>query len=52
MENMDGKWVNILDGMKLHTDVFYLLEQAKIIDFVYAMQNLGKEGRPRCSVTF
>jgi hypothetical protein len=54
MENVKGKRTNILDGLKLHTNVFDPFEQARITDFVYAMQKLGQEGRLKGihSVTF
>lgn len=45
MENVNGKRINILEGLKLHTNVFDPLEQARITDFVYEMQNLGQEGQ-------
>lgn len=39
-----GKIVNILDGLELHTGVFSAVEQKRIVDFVYELQERGKKG--------
>ncbi|XP_020586526.1 uncharacterized protein LOC110028850 [Phalaenopsis equestris] len=42
LERVDGKIVNILEGIELHTGVFSAAEQKKIVDFVYELQLKGR----------
>lgn len=42
LERIDGKTVNILEGLELHTEVFSAAEQRRIVDFVYDLQAKGK----------
>ncbi|KAK8942550.1 hypothetical protein KSP39_PZI009547 [Platanthera zijinensis] len=42
LERLNGRTVNILDGLELHTDVFSAAEQKRIVDFVYELQERGK----------
>lgn len=42
LERIDGKIVNILEGIELHTGVFSAVEQKKIVDFVYDLQVKGR----------
>jgi hypothetical protein len=44
LERVKGKIVNILDGLELHTGVFSAVEQKRIVDFVYELQERGKKG--------
>ena len=44
LERVNGKIVNILDGLELHTGVFSAVEQKRIIGFVYELQEKGKKG--------
>lgn len=44
-ERVNGKFVNILDGLELHSGVFSAVEQKKIVDFVYELQEKGKNGK-------
>lgn len=44
-ERVDGKFVNILQGLELHTGVFSAAEQRRIVDFVYKLQEKGKKGQ-------
>ncbi|XP_057499795.1 RNA demethylase ALKBH9B-like isoform X1 [Actinidia eriantha] len=44
LERVEGKIVNVLDGIELHTGVFSAAEQKRIIDFVYELQEKGKKG--------
>ncbi|XP_068645872.1 RNA demethylase ALKBH9B isoform X2 [Aristolochia californica] len=44
LERVKGKIVNILDGLELHTGVFSAAEQKRIVDFVYDLQEKGKNG--------
>ncbi|XP_043717821.1 RNA demethylase ALKBH9B-like [Telopea speciosissima] len=45
IEKINGIPVNILSGLELHTRVFDDLKQKKIVDEVYMLQCLGKEGQ-------
>ncbi|KAJ9564482.1 hypothetical protein OSB04_000448 [Centaurea solstitialis] len=45
LERVGGKFVNILEGLELHTGVFSAVEQKKIVDFVYELQEKGKNGK-------
>ncbi|KAJ0440147.1 putative oxoglutarate/iron-dependent dioxygenase, alpha-ketoglutarate-dependent dioxygenase AlkB [Helianthus annuus] len=45
LERVNGKIVNILDGLELHCDVFSTVEQKKIVDCVYDLQEKGKNGK-------
>ncbi|XP_024975125.1 RNA demethylase ALKBH5 isoform X2 [Cynara cardunculus var. scolymus] len=45
LERVSGKFVNILDGLELHAGVFSAVEQKKIVDFVYELQEKGKNGK-------
>ncbi|KAJ3677149.1 hypothetical protein LUZ60_002873 [Juncus effusus] len=47
MDKVYGRWVNVLEGLELHTGVFDAMEQQKIVDFVYETQKLGRQGRLR-----
>ncbi|KAK8952955.1 hypothetical protein KSP40_PGU001982 [Platanthera guangdongensis] len=38
LERIDGRIVNILEGLELHTGVFSVLEQKQIVNFVYELQ--------------
>ncbi|XP_010268476.1 PREDICTED: uncharacterized protein LOC104605415 [Nelumbo nucifera] len=44
LERINGKIVNILDGLELHTGVFSAAEQKRIVNFVYVLQEKGKKG--------
>ena len=43
LERVKGKIVNILDGLELHTGVFSAVEQKRIVDFVYELQEKGRK---------
>nr|GEX22481.1 2-oxoglutarate (2OG) and Fe(II)-dependent oxygenase superfamily protein [Tanacetum cinerariifolium] len=45
LETVNGKQVNILEGLELHCGVFSLVEQKKIVNFVYELQEKGKNGK-------
>lgn len=45
LERVNGKFVNIVDGLELHSGVFSVVEQKKIVDFVYELQEKGKNGK-------
>ncbi|XP_042493205.1 RNA demethylase ALKBH9B-like [Macadamia integrifolia] len=47
IESINGRPVNIVKGLELHTGVFNMLEQKKIVDYVYNLQRLGQEGQLR-----
>ncbi|KAK9991124.1 hypothetical protein SO802_026109 [Lithocarpus litseifolius] len=44
LERVKGKFVNILDGLELHTGVFSAAEQKRIVDHVYQLQEMGAKG--------
>lgn len=44
-ERINGKLVNILDGLELHTGVFSAVEQKRIVDKVYELQEKGNNGK-------
>lgn len=44
LERVDGKLVNILQGLELHTGVFSAAEQKRIVDYVYQLKGMGKRG--------
>lgn len=50
LERVSGKFVNILDGLELHAGVFSAVEQKKIVDFVYELQEKGKNGKLKGSL--
>uniref|UniRef100_A0A0D9WLK5 Fe2OG dioxygenase domain-containing protein n=1 Tax=Leersia perrieri TaxID=77586 RepID=A0A0D9WLK5_9ORYZ len=43
-ERVNGRLVNILAGLELHTGVFSAAEQKRIVNFVYSLQEEGKRG--------
>ncbi|XP_010242777.1 PREDICTED: uncharacterized protein LOC104587039 isoform X2 [Nelumbo nucifera] len=45
IEKIRGKSVNILQGLELHTRVFSAVEQKKIVDYVYSLQDIGRKGQ-------
>uniref|UniRef100_A0A0V0GLE4 Putative ovule protein n=1 Tax=Solanum chacoense TaxID=4108 RepID=A0A0V0GLE4_SOLCH len=45
LERVNGKIVNILDGLELHTDVFSMAEQNRIVKFVEKLEEMGKSGQ-------
>lgn len=44
LERINGKLVNILQGLELHTGVFSTAEQKRIVDYVYELQEAGRKG--------
>lgn len=44
LERINGKIVNILKGLELHTGVFSAVEQKRIVEFVGELQQKGKRG--------
>ncbi|KAE8810444.1 RNA demethylase ALKBH5-like [Hordeum vulgare] len=47
MERVDGRMVNVLQGLELHANVFSPDEQAKIVACVLDLQDQGRRGRLR-----
>ncbi|CAN8327950.1 unnamed protein product [Cochlearia groenlandica] len=43
-ERVRGKNVDILQGLELHTGVFSAVEQKRIVDYVYELQEKGRKG--------
>ncbi|KAM1156202.1 hypothetical protein ACFX13_027582 [Malus domestica] len=44
LERINGKLVNIVDGLELHTGIFSAAEQNRIVDYVYKLQEMGRNG--------
>ncbi|KAI0497086.1 hypothetical protein KFK09_023414 [Dendrobium nobile] len=42
LERINGRIVNILDGLQLHFGVFNSTEQKEIVQFIYDLQNKGR----------
>jgi hypothetical protein len=47
IERLNGRDINLLQGLELHTGVFNLTEQKEIVDYIYRLQRLGQEGKLR-----
>ncbi|KAL5726832.1 mRNA N(6)-methyladenine demethylase [Ranunculus cassubicifolius] len=47
LEHINGKIVNIVDGLELHTGVFSAVEQKRIVDAIYGFQEKGRKGELR-----
>lgn len=45
LERINGKIVNILDGLEIHTGVFSAAEQIRIVDYVETLKEMGKNGQ-------
>lgn len=43
-ERVNGKLVNILDGLELHTGIFSAAEQKRIVNYVASLQEMGRMG--------
>lgn len=56
LERINGKLVNILQGLELHTGVFSAAEQKRIVDCIYKLQEMGKrgelKGQPLCFIFY
>ncbi|XP_019170334.1 PREDICTED: RNA demethylase ALKBH5-like [Ipomoea nil] len=46
-ERVDGRKVNVVQGLELHTGIFDAEEQMKIVECVYQYQQLGQKGQLR-----
>ncbi|XP_024016619.1 uncharacterized protein LOC18026400 isoform X2 [Eutrema salsugineum] len=44
LERVKGKIVNVVEGLELHTGVFSAVEQKRIVDQVYQLQEKGRKG--------
>lgn len=44
LERVNGKYVNILEGLELHTGIFSAAEQKRIVDHVYGLEEKGRNG--------
>lgn len=47
IENVNGRNINVLQGLELHTRVFNSAEQKKIIETIYRLQWKGQHGKLR-----
>lgn len=45
LERVNGRLMNVLKGLELHTGVFNIAEQNKIIEYIYRLQWRGKQGK-------
>lgn len=43
-ERVNGKFVNILEGLELHEGIFSAAEQKRIVDHVYMLHEMGRKG--------
>ena len=43
-ERVNGKLVNILEGLELHKGIFSAAEQKRIVNYVTSLQEMGKKG--------
>ncbi|KAL1315353.1 hypothetical protein HN51_042120 [Arachis hypogaea] len=43
-ERVNGKLVNILEGIELHTGIFSAAEQKRIVNYVASLQEMGRKG--------
>ncbi|WOL02935.1 hypothetical protein Cni_G11654 [Canna indica] len=44
IERVNGRWINVLQGLELHTGVFTPEEQRKIVDCIFQFQEKGWKG--------
>ncbi|VFQ93469.1 unnamed protein product [Cuscuta campestris] len=47
LERINGKIVNILDGLELHTGVFSAADQIRIVDYVETLNKMGNHGESK-----
>ncbi|EHA8590714.1 putative RNA demethylase ALKBH9B [Cocos nucifera] len=47
MERVDGRWINVLEGLELHAGVFSAAEQKRIVDCVYDFREKGRNRQLR-----
>ena len=47
MERVNGRMVNVLEGLELHTAVFSAAEQREIVDYIYELQDRGRKRQLR-----
>ncbi|QCD76463.1 alkylated DNA repair protein alkB-like protein 8 [Vigna unguiculata] len=45
IERINGRHINVLQGLELHTEVFNELEQRKIVEWIYRLQWRGQQGK-------
>ncbi|XP_072066600.1 RNA demethylase ALKBH9B-like [Arachis hypogaea] len=43
-KRVNGKFVNILEGLELHTGIFSAAEQKRIVNYVASLQEMGRKG--------
>lgn len=44
LERVNGRIINVLQGLELHKGIFSAAEQKRIVDHVYALQEMGRRG--------
>ncbi|KAK7328276.1 hypothetical protein VNO77_22379 [Canavalia gladiata] len=47
IQRVNGRDINVLHGLQLHTQVFNSVEQTKIVESIYRLQWRGKQGKLR-----
>lgn len=47
IERLNGRDINVLQGLELHTGVFNAAEQNKIVEYIYRLQWRGQQGKLR-----
>lgn len=48
LERINGKLVNIVDGLELHKAVFSAAEQKRIVSYVEELEEMGRNGKLKC----
>lgn len=46
-KRINGRDINLLEGLELHSSVFNATEQNEIVDYIYILQRRGQQGRLR-----
>ncbi|WOL17847.1 hypothetical protein Cni_G26640 [Canna indica] len=44
IERVNGRWINVLQGLELHTGILTPEEQTKIVDCIFRFQEKGRRG--------
>ncbi|XP_061999422.1 RNA demethylase ALKBH9B isoform X1 [Rosa rugosa] len=44
LERFKGKYVNVVEGLELHTGIFSAAEQKRIVDYIYDLEKKGRNG--------
>lgn len=54
MERVDGRLLNVVEGLELHMGVFSAAEQTRLVNMVYDFQTKGRQqqlqGKPNLNI--